>query len=124
MNKQSINGGITMVQWKEITSQNEWNELFEGSSQKPVVILKHSTACPVSSNALDEYESYLQKEPNPGVEYVLVKVIESRPVSNQIAEDTGVKHASPQILYIKNKEAVWNTSHWSVTRAHITAVLD
>lgn len=113
-----------MTQWKEITSENEWNELFEGSTQKPVVVLKHSTTCPVSSNALDEFESYLQKEPNTNVEYVLVKVIESRPVSNQIAEDTGVKHASPQILYVKNKEAVWNTSHWSVTRAHITAVLD
>jgi bacillithiol system protein YtxJ len=113
-----------MVQWKEITTQDEWNALYEGSGEKPVVVLKHSTTCPVSSNALDEYESYLAKEPNAAVEYVLVKVIESRPVSNQIAEDTGVKHASPQILYVKNKEAVWNTSHWSVTRAHITAVLD
>jgi len=113
-----------MTQWKEITKIEEWNELLEGSAQKPFVVLKHSTACPVSTNALDEYESYLHKQPNAEVEYVLVKVIESRPVSNQIAEDTGVKHASPQILYIKNKEAVWNTSHWSVTRAHITAVLD
>lgn len=113
-----------MIQWKEITTLEEWKQLFEGSTQKPVVVLKHSTACPVSSNALDEFESYLHKEPNTGVEYVMVKVIESRPVSNQIAEDTGIKHASPQILYIKNKETVWNTSHWSVTKAHITAVLD
>ncbi|CAG7645335.1 hypothetical protein PAESOLCIP111_04923 [Paenibacillus solanacearum] len=113
-----------MTQWKEITTIEQWNRLYEGSADKPVVVLKHSTACPVSSNALDEYESYLAKEPNADVEYVMVKVIESRPVSNQIAEDTGVKHASPQILYIKNKETVWNTSHWSVTRAHITAVLN
>ena len=113
-----------MTQWKEITTIEQWNRLFEGSADKPVVVLKHSTACPVSSNALDEYESYLAKEPNTDVEYVMVKVIESRPVSNQIAEDTGVKHASPQILYIKNKETVWNTSHWSVTRAHMTAVLN
>ncbi|TDF99624.1 bacillithiol system redox-active protein YtxJ [Paenibacillus piri] len=113
-----------MTEWREITSLEEWNELYEGSAQKPVVILKHSTACPVSSNALDEFESYLHKEPNTGVDYVLVKVIESRPVSNRIAEDTGIKHASPQILFVKNKEAVWNTSHWSVTRAHMTAVLD
>ena len=113
-----------MTQWKEITTIEQWNRLFEGSADKPVVVLKHSTACPVSSNALDEYESYLAKEPNNDVEYVMVKVIESRPVSNQIAGDTGVKHASPQILYIKNKETVWNTSHWSVTRAHMTAVLN
>ncbi|WP_284639829.1 bacillithiol system redox-active protein YtxJ [Paenibacillus silviterrae] len=113
-----------MIQWKEITTNGEWEQLLEGSSEKPFVILKHSTACPVSFNALEEYETYLGKSPNESVDYFLVKVIESRPVSNQIAEDTGVKHASPQILYIKNKETVWNTSHWSITKAHMTAVLD
>ncbi|PZE21792.1 bacillithiol system redox-active protein YtxJ [Paenibacillus xerothermodurans] len=113
-----------MAQWREITSNEEWNQLFEGSVNKPVVVLKHSTTCPVSANALHEFDNYLSKTPNADVEYVLVKVIESRPVSNQIAENTGVKHASPQILYVKNKEAVWNTSHWSVTQAHISAVLD
>lgn len=113
-----------MSQWREITTNDEWNELLSGSQEKPVVILKHSTACPVSFNALKEYEAYLGKAPNAGVDYALVKVIESRPVSNQIAEDTGVKHASPQILYIKNKETIWNTSHWAITEEHITAVLD
>ncbi|WP_240418674.1 bacillithiol system redox-active protein YtxJ [Paenibacillus periandrae] len=113
-----------MSQWREIDSQEEWNQLFEGSSEKPVVVLKHSTTCPVSANALQEFENYLSKQPNEQVDYVLVKVIESRPVSNQIAEDTGVKHASPQILYVKDKESVWNTSHWAVTEAHITAVLN
>ncbi|UUZ79203.1 bacillithiol system redox-active protein YtxJ [Paenibacillus sp. P26] len=113
-----------MAEWKEITTNEEWNELYERSASKPVVVLKHSTACPVSANALNEYEAYLGKKPNPDIDYVMVKVIESRPVSNQIAEDTGVKHASPQILYIKNKETIWNTSHWAITEEHITAVLD
>ncbi|WP_282935410.1 bacillithiol system redox-active protein YtxJ [Paenibacillus sp. RC67] len=113
-----------MTQWKEITTEEQWNEQFESTSNKPIVVLKHSTACPVSFNALKEYEAYLQNKPSTAVDYVLVKVIESRPVSNQIAEDTGVKHASPQILYIKNKETIWNTSHWAITEEHITAVLD
>lgn len=113
-----------MTQWKEITTEEQWNEQFEATANKPIVVLKHSTACPVSFNALKEYEAYLQNKPNADVDYVLVKVIESRPVSNQIAEDTGVKHASPQILYIKNKETIWNTSHWAITEEHMTAVLD
>lgn len=113
-----------MREWKELTTTEQWKQLFEASDQKPVVVLKHSTTCPVSANALDEFESYLGKSPNEEVDYWMVKVIESRPVSNLIAEDTGVKHASPQILFVKNKEAVWNTSHWSVTTAHMKAVLD
>lgn len=113
-----------MSKWKELTTVEQWRQVMESSAVKPAVVLKHSTACPVSASALDEYDEYLAKAPNDQVDYYLVKVIESRPVSNLIAEDLAIKHASPQILYFKNKEAIWNTSHWSVTAKHITAVLD
>ncbi|MFD0710329.1 bacillithiol system redox-active protein YtxJ [Paenibacillus sp. GCM10027626] len=110
--------------WKEITTVQEWEQLLEQSANKQTIIFKHSTACPVSASALEEYENYLAKLPNPNVDYYLVKVIESRPVSNQIAEDLGVKHASPQIILFKDKQSIWNTSHWSITTKHMTAVLD
>ena len=113
-----------MKQWIEIDTIQEWRDALDRSTDHPVIILKHSTACPVSFNALTEYDEYLSKKPNTSAEYLLVKVIESRPVSNQIAEDVNVKHASPQIIMLKNKEAIWNASHWSVTTEHITAVLD
>lgn len=113
-----------MKHWREIDTIQEWQDALDRSKNQPVIILKHSTACPVSFNALKEYDEYLSKKPNTSAEYLLVKVIESRPVSNQIAEDVNVKHASPQMIMIKNKEAVWNASHWSVTTEHITAVLD
>jgi bacillithiol system protein YtxJ len=113
-----------MAQWKELSTLEEWQHIYDESSAKPAVVLKHSTTCPVSASALDEFNQYLDGTPSEEVDYYMVKVIESRSVSNQIAEDLGVKHASPQILYFKNKESVWNTSHWSVTAKHITAVLD
>jgi bacillithiol system protein YtxJ len=113
-----------VAQWKEITTVEDWKNALNQPSERPLVVLKHSTICPVSSNALKEYEEYLGGEAKDGINYALVKVIESRPVSNQIAEDTGIQHASPQIICIKNKEAYWNTSHWSITVEHINAVLN
>lgn len=110
-----------MSQWREITEVQQWEDLYE--SGKPTVVLKHSTRCSVSTNAYNEFEQYLAAQP-ADVDYVLVKVIESRPVSNKIAEDTGVTHASPQILYIENKHTVWNASHWAITQEHMKAVLD
>src|SRR5699024_6859172 len=131
------------MEWKDITTIDEWNELLEKSTEKEQVILKHSTTCPVSFNALDEYNDYLQDEqnenvdytfdeyndylqdePNENVDYTLVKVRESRPVSNQIEADLDVKHEAPQIISFKNKAKYWSTSHWSVTKAHMKAVLD
>jgi len=113
-----------MLQWREITTVEEWEEAKEKSKERPVVILKHSTRCPVSASALEEYEEYLQKNPNREAEYLLVKVIEARPVSNRIAEDLGIKHESPQIICVKNGEPYWNASHWAVTAKHMTAVLN
>lgn len=112
------------MSYKEITSIEEWNGVYENSASRPLVVFKHSTTCPVSANAYQEFNQYLDSKPREDVEYVLVKVIESRPVSNQIAEDTSVKHESPQIIFIDKKAKVWTASHWSITKAHITAVLD
>lgn len=113
-----------MSKWKEIHTLEQWQEALAGSDRQPFVILKHSTACPVSANALSEYESYLQKQPQENMEYLMVKVIESRPVSNKITEDLQVKHASPQIIYVEKSHPVWNASHWSITAAHLKAVLE
>jgi len=113
-----------MSAWKEITSFEQWQEIYDKTSERGAVVLKHSTTCPVSASALEEYEEYLANNPNQNVDYYLIKVIESRPISLQIAEDVNVKHASPQIIYLKNKSSEWNTSHWSVTAKHIRAVLD
>ncbi|HIS29005.1 MAG TPA: bacillithiol system redox-active protein YtxJ [Candidatus Avamphibacillus intestinigallinarum] len=112
------------MEWREITTVEEWDDILNKSSEKDQIILKHSTTCPVSTNALEEYEAYLQDQPNENIDYTLVKVRESRPVSNKIEEDLGVKHESPQIIYIKDKAKYWSTTHWSVTKAHMKAVID
>lgn len=110
--------------YREITTVEEWEAALQQSNTRPLVVFKHSTTCPVSANAHEEFNSYLADKPREDVDYLFVKVIQSRPVSNKIAEDTGVKHESPQIIYIDKGAKVWTASHWSVTKAHIGAVLD
>ncbi len=112
------------MDWKEITTIEEWDDILSKSTEKDQIILKHSTTCPTSTNALDEYNAYLQEHPNENIDYTLVKVRESRPVSNKIEEDLGVKHESPQIIYIKDQKRYWSATHWSVTKAHMQAVID
>ncbi|HLR51831.1 MAG TPA: monothiol bacilliredoxin BrxC family protein [Candidatus Avamphibacillus sp.] len=46
----------------------------------------------------------MQEHPNENIDYSLVKVKESRPVSNKIEADLGVKHESPKIIYIKDQK--------------------
>src|SRR5690625_4587933 len=112
------------MEWKEITTIEEWDAILDKSTEKDQIILKHSTTCPVSFNALDEYNGYLADKPNEDIDYTLVKVREYRPVSNKIETDLNVKHESPQIIYIKNKGKYWSATHWSVTKAHMKVVID
>ena len=108
-----------MINWKELTSVEQWNDFLDQSEQNPLFVFKHSTTCPISAEALREFNQYLHEDPQRDVTYVLVKVIESRPVSNQIATDVEVKHESPQAIIIHHKQALWNASHWKITTKSI-----
>lgn len=112
-----------MAEVKELTTVEEWKEVLSSSSEQPVFVFKHSTSCSVSAGAWEEFQKYLQDSPNQQVQYVYVKVIESRPVSNQIAEELGVKHESPQVILVKDQEAIWHTSHFKITKEVIAEQL-
>lgn len=113
-----------MINWNEINSLEQWNEVFDRSNEKPLFVFKHSTTCPISADALQQFQQYLESEPNKEIDYVLVKVIEARPVSNQIAADIRVKHESPQAIIIDKKQAKWNASHWKITNKSIKEAIE
>ncbi|WP_025689211.1 bacillithiol system redox-active protein YtxJ [Paenibacillus zanthoxyli] len=80
------------------------------------LLFKHSTTCPISAKAYEEFQSYLKDN---DTDAAIVLVIEDRPVSNKIAEDFGIKHESPQIFLLEDGEVRWNTSHWKITQSSI-----
>ena len=79
------------------------------------MILKHSTRCPVSAFALQEFRQYADGAESRGIECAIVRVVEERPLSLGIAEALGVRHQSPQAILVKRGAAVWNDSHEGVT---------
>ncbi len=103
---------------EEIVSEDAFEACVAASYERPVFLFKHSTACPVSAMAYDEVASYLENAEAPAPVY-LVKVIESRPISNVAAEWLGLRHASPQLILIKRGEPVWHTSHSGIRQSGI-----
>ncbi len=49
------------------------------------------------------------------IQLACVKVIESRPVSNYIAELTGVVHQSPQFILMVDGKPVYDVDNWDIT---------
>lgn len=111
-----------MNEFKQLETNEELEQMWQDSIKSPVLLFKHSTTCPISAGAFEQYQAFLESA-NENLNSYMVKVTESRDVSKQIATETNVNHQSPQILLIKNKEVLWNTSHSKITVDSINSAL-
>ena len=99
----------------ELKTHKDLDKVMAKSKEKPILIFKHSTACPINARAAFRVNKWMEKLGDKKPEMYYVKVIESRPVSNELAKKLKVKHESPQILLIKDGESLWDTSHDKIT---------
>ena len=93
------------------------DSLMDNSNERPVVVFKHSLACPISAAAYREMQK-LDRE------IVLVEVQNARHVSRELADRSGVRHESPQVIVFRNGKAVWNASHFEVKAQAVTRALE
>ncbi len=96
--------------WQEIKSKDDLEKVIHLSDSKPIVLLKHSPRCMISSMA----KRRLERETFSDVEYAIVDVISSRNVSDYISVSFDVKHESPQLFVLSKGRAVAHTSHSGV----------
>jgi bacillithiol system protein YtxJ len=99
-----------------IQTSSHLESAVQSSYRTPALFFKHSTQCPISAAAHKEVERLAQTSEFP---IFLIRVIEERPLSNQLAELVGVRHASPQAMILVNGQSVWVSSHWDITEAAI-----
>ena len=103
--------------WRSLTDLGQLNEIIDLSTEKPVVIFKHSTRCSISRMALKQFEN--EFDFNEKVVSYLLDLIEYRNISNEIAFRFGVQHQSPQLIVICDGKAVYNDSHESIEAAKL-----
>lgn len=108
--------------WIRLTTEDQLNRLLEQSSDKPVLLFKHSTRCNISAMVISRFE----REGGALTEKcscVYLDLIAYRPISNKIEELTGVFHQSPQAILIKNNEAVYDASHGAIDARQIELLI-
>jgi len=101
----------TAMTIQNLTTAEDIDGTLELSSEKPVMILKHSTRCPISFAVRQEFETYAEGAAGRGIDCRVVLVVENRALSQDIAARLGVRHQSPQAILLKNGQAVWHDSH-------------
>ena len=105
----------------DLQQDHDFEQLVERSKTDPILIFKHSTQCPISTQAYEEFTDFAEGSRNVFCGVVLV--IENRKLSNVIAERFHVRHESPQALLIKDGLPVWHASHWDITTDSLSNAL-
>src|SRR5215211_1739782 len=105
-----------MANFKPIKSSETLEDLFKQSTEKPVVIFKHSKLCGISSHVMAMVDEV-------GHEVHFVVVQDDREISNEIAERTGRVHQSPQIFVIRDGKPVYHATHYGIDAEAIEKAL-
>lgn len=119
----SKNESGTKLPWKTLDSLEGLDAAIKRSFEVPVVLFKHSTRCSISSMALHRLERAWDFAEGQGPEMYYLDLIAFRPVSAAIAERLKVYHESPQLVLIKNGEAVYDASHSDITMDELLEAL-
>lgn len=90
--------------------------------KRPVILFKHSTQCPVSAAADDEYRTFVDRNPEAAV-FTHLDLLAHRDVSNAIARRLDVRHESPQAIVLRGSQIVAVLNHDEITANALTALL-
>lgn len=102
------------MDWIKLENLDQLAEAKAKSTEKPVMIFKHSTRCSISSMALNRIIRSWKPEDREKVIPYLLDLIAFREISDQISREFGVFHQSPQVILIKNGQAIYDASHMGI----------
>jgi bacillithiol system protein YtxJ len=114
---------IKKFQWILIESSDNLDDAIAQSHHHAVAIFKHSTRCSISSMAKDRLERSWDFSDDKGPLMYYLDLISYRTISNQIADKFKVHHESPQLILLKNGEAIYDASHNDISIKELKEVL-
>ena len=101
--------------WIDLNSMDQLDEIESKSEDRTVAILKHSTTCGISRMVLRTFESDYDLDQDEKIDLYFLDLKAHRDISNAIAERFKVRHESPQLIVLKNREVVHHSSHQAIS---------
>lgn len=105
----------SFINWIPLTSLEQIKQIKIQSKNEPIAIFKHSTRCGISSMVIKRFVSSFDEGLKDFKVYYL-DLLNYREVSNEIGYEFQVLHQSPQLLVIKNGEAIAHASHYDIAQ--------
>ena len=102
------------VNWRPLTDISEVEVAEVESQQQLVAILKHSTRCGISRMVLRQFENSYDLPEDAEVKLYFLDLLSHRDISNEIADRFKVRHESPQLIILQQKQVVHHSSHQDI----------
>lgn len=110
------------MNWNPLNTLSQLAEINRESQIQPVMILKHSTRCSISSAALGRLERKWTEGDSSKMKPYYLDLIQYREVSNAVQDHYGVEHQSPQVLIISKGKCVYSATHFEIVYEELMAV--
>jgi bacillithiol system protein YtxJ len=117
-----------MAAFTELRTAAQWSSLWDGLAHEAisyVYIFKHSPYCPTSRYVDTIVQAFAEQlHHQTTMEVYRVDVVNHRPVSQAIADDTGVRHESPQVILLgRSRTVIWHASHHAIDAESLRRML-
>jgi len=110
------------LNWIALTEMRQLDKIAADSHTKDIIIFKHSTTCPISMAARMRLESPWTIDTDQ-LDFYFLDLLKFRSISNAIATKFSVHHESPQIVIVRNGEAIYDNSHLDISISDTEDVL-
>lgn len=108
---------------KHLSDIAELDAAIAESCERPVLLFKHSRTCGISCEALDALHAHVSNG-EVRAAYKLITVQSHRRLSDETAARLGIRHETPQAILLRDGRAVWNASHFRITKQHLDAAIN
>jgi len=107
-----------ILPWQALETLNQIEEIRKRSFQKTQIIFKHSTRCGISRMVLNQFVEQYDLDIDHADLYFL-DLLSFRQVSDEVGYSFQVLHESPQLIIIKEGNAVAHASHGAINAMEI-----
>lgn len=112
------------MKWNELKALDQLQVIKDESTQRPVLIFKHSTRCNISRATLDRLERHWNEQEMAHVKPYFLDLLSHREISNSLADQFNVEHESPQILLINKGKSTLHLSHFEIDYQEIKSAIN
>lgn len=82
-------------------------------AENPLAVVFKAGTCHKTQETFSQVQPLL--EDRPDLPLGIIRVVESRSASNRVAEVTGLRHESPQLILFKDGKSVFDRDNWNIT---------